>query len=238
MTSRFYLALKCVHDAVAATRPSHGHRISVPRCRALARRARLRLAAPGCVVTTLLPSGRAGHGQVPTMPLSHEIFTRARCLPCCMQGRADAAAPVAPVPMQPTATPSSPHVHARPPTTAASLLLLASTKPRCVTVACAMPVPLAANAEPSRPPRSTSRYHPPRTLPLRPRCSRLTSVPGQLHAHGRAPFGHCQPRPRQKTETAIMIVTPSSTATVLVGSVQFKAPGSNYSSQLKGMAYI
>jgi hypothetical protein len=50
-------------------------------------------------------------------------------------------------------------------------------------------------------------------------------------------LGPCQPRPRQKTETAIMVVTPSSTATVLVGSVQFKAPRSNYSSQLGGRIY-
>jgi hypothetical protein len=221
----------------------HSAKLRPPRlwCHAaalLACRARLHLATPGCAVTTLLPSGRADHGQVPTVPLSREIFTRARCLPCCTQGRADAAAPVAPVPMQPAATPSSPHVQARPPTVATSLLLLASTKQRYVTVACAVPVPLAANAEPSCPTRSTSRYHPPRTLPLRPRRSRLTSMPGQLHTHGRAPFGPYQPRPRQKTETAIMVMTPSSTATVLVSSVQFKAPRSNYSSQLRGMAYI
>jgi hypothetical protein len=140
--------------------------------------------------------------------------------------------------MQPAAMPSSPHVHARPPTVATSLLLLASTKQRYVTVACVVPVPLTANAEPSCPKHSTSRYHPPRTLLLRPRRSRLTSMPGQLHTRGRAPFGPCQPRPRQKTETAIMVVTPSSTATVLVSSIQFKAPRSNYSSQLRGMAYI
>jgi hypothetical protein len=64
-------------------------------------------------VTALLPSGRAGHGQVPTTPLSRAIFTRARYLPCCAgpsrrygsrRSHVDAAA----------ATPSSPHVHARP----------------------------------------------------------------------------------------------------------------------------
>jgi hypothetical protein len=31
---------------------------------------------------------RAGRSQVPTAPLGRAIFTRARCLPCCTQGRA------------------------------------------------------------------------------------------------------------------------------------------------------
>lgn len=124
-----------------------------PRCHVLARRACLCLArcALQCLAVLLLRCChlRVGHGQVPTVPLSHDIFTHARCLLCCTHGQADAVALVAPVLMQPAATPSSSRVHARPLTAAASLLLLAATEPRWVTVASVVPVPLAAKAEPS-----------------------------------------------------------------------------------------
>jgi hypothetical protein len=62
------------------------------------------------------------------------------------------------------------------------------------------------------------------TLPLHPRRSRPTSMPGQLHTRGHAPFGPCQPRPCQKTVTSILVAAPSSTTVVHVGSVNSKHP--------------
>jgi hypothetical protein len=132
------------HRVSGAMLPRFGASCTPPSCT-------LRLAAPVCAVAALLPPSRTGHDHFPTVPLSREIFTRARCLLCCVLGQArrcgsrrlcaDAAA----------AVPSSSRVHARTLTAAASLLLLAAHRAALSIVACVVPVLLAAKAEPSCP---------------------------------------------------------------------------------------
>jgi hypothetical protein len=96
--------------------------------------------------------------------------------------------------------------------TATRLLCAGQSRPPCLH-----PLPPVSQA-------CLSRYQSPRLCPSVQDVA-PTSVLGHLHARGRAPVGPCQPRPRQKTKTAIMVATPSSTATVRVGSDNSKHPG-------------